>query len=135
MNYIHLFENLSEDRIRGCDAYVSPDIHFIDPFNDIRGIEAFKKLLHKTLEDVRDPVFQVTRRIKDEDILYLKWEFSGSVRVIGHWSVTGLSEIEFDDQGRVCRHVDYWDASTHFYNRLPVIGSLIRLIRRRLQIS
>ena len=28
-------------------------------------------------------------------------------------------------------HIDYWDASTQFYNRVPIIRSLIRFIQRR----
>ncbi len=135
MNYIELFENLSTERIENCEAFVNADIHFKDPFNDITGITRFKHLLHKTLKDVTDPRFVVTHQAKDKDVLFLKWEFSGTVKVIGHWFITGMSEIHLDDQGKVVRHVDHWDASEQFYGHIPVLGSLLRLIRRRLQVS
>lgn len=134
-HYIHLFENLSAKTIAEADKFVSPDIRFVDPFNDIAGIEKFRKLLFKTLSDVDDPRFNVTHRAEDGDTVFLRWQFDGRLRGLGDWSVTGMSELHFDSQGRVLTHLDHWDAASQFYARLPVLGPLIRLIRRRLQVS
>ena len=41
--YIYLFSNLSPDNINEFDDIISKDIIFIDPFNNIKGIDAFKK--------------------------------------------------------------------------------------------
>ena len=47
--YIYLFSNLSLDNINEFDDIISKDIIFIDPFNNIKGINAFKKIfvVHK----------------------------------------------------------------------------------------
>ena len=42
--YIYLFSNLSPDKINEFDDIISKDIIFIDPFNNIKGINAFKKI-------------------------------------------------------------------------------------------
>ena len=44
--YIYLFSNLSPDNINEFDDIISKDIIFIDPFNNIKGIDAFKKIFH-----------------------------------------------------------------------------------------
>ncbi|MDV7341273.1 nuclear transport factor 2 family protein [Terasakiella sp. A23] len=135
MKYIELFESLSPDRIEACGDFVSPDIQFTDPFNDICGIDAFKRLLYKTLNDVESATFNVTHQSKDKEVLFVRWEFSGVVKGLGDWDVVGMSEIHFDDLGRVVRHIDHWDASEQFYAKLPIIGFLLRQIRKRLQVS
>jgi steroid Delta-isomerase len=42
-----------------------------------------------------------------------------------------MSELTFDSDGKVARHIDYWDAGKHFYEKLPLLGALLRAIRRR----
>ena len=36
------------------------------------------------------------------------------------------------DDGRITLHRDYWDAAEELYEKLPVIGTLMRWLRRRL---
>ena len=133
-SYIRMFENLSTETIAGMDAFVCPDVKFKDPFNDIAGIEKFRTLLDKTLGDVMEPSFDVTHRAWDGDVLFLRWTFQGRVKVLGDWVITGMSEIRFDAQGRVCEHIDHWDAAEQFYEKLPVIRVLLRVIKRRLRV-
>ncbi len=133
-SYIRMFENLSTETITGMDAFVCPDVKFKDPFNDITGIEKFRALLDKTLSDVTEPSFDVTHRAWDGDVLFLRWTFRCRVRVLGDWAVTGMSEIRFDAQGRVCAHIDHWDAAEQFYEKLPVVRVLLRVIKRRLRV-
>ena len=45
--YIYLFSNLSADNINEFDDIISKDIVFIDPFNNIKGINAFKKIFYQ----------------------------------------------------------------------------------------
>jgi hypothetical protein len=43
-----------------------------------------------------------------------------------------MSEVAFGADGRALSHIDHWDAGGQFYARLPVLGTLIRLVKRRL---
>jgi steroid delta-isomerase len=36
-----------------------------------------------------------------------------------------------NDDGRIAQHRDYWDAAEELYEKLPVIGGLMRWMRRR----
>lgn len=133
--YVRLFEELSPDRIEQCDSFISPDIRFKDPFNDVKGISLFKQVLHKTLEDVKDPSFNVTHRAVSGDLVFLRWIFKGYVNGLGDWTITGMSEIRLDSEGRICEHIDHWDASEQFYMKLPVLKQVMGWIRKRLQVS
>ena len=123
------------ERLEGIEDFVSVDIKFKDPFNDLSGLDSFRRLLVKTLNEVKGLKFEVTHRAWTEDILFLRWSFQGEVRGLNYWKVEGMSEINFDERGLVCRHVDHWDAAGQFYEKLPLIGTIIRIIRSRLQVS
>lgn len=136
MSYLSLFTHISPEAIENCAPYVADDIHFQDPFNDLRGRAAFQALLRKTLDDVDNPQFAIVDEAKGKTgIHYVRWTFSGRVKGLGLWQVTGMSELHYDAEGRVCLHIDHWDASQQFYARLPIVGWMIRKIRRKLQIT
>ena len=133
-SYIRLFEEISHERLIGLEVFVSADIHFKDPFNDLNGIKQFSRLLSKTLSEVKNPKFNVTHKIWAGEALFLRWSFNGKLRFLGHWNIEGMSEIRFDSNGRINEHIDYWDASESFYAKLPFVGTLIRIIKGRLQV-
>jgi steroid delta-isomerase len=123
------------ERLEGIEGFVSADIKFKDPFNELSGLDAFRRLLVKTLNDVKGLKFKVTHRAWTENILFLRWSFEGEVKGLNYWKVEGMSEINFDERGLVCQHIDHWDAAGQFYEKLPLIGTIIRIIRRRLKVS
>jgi len=49
--------------------------------------------------------------------------------------VAGVSRVVLADDGRVSEHIDYWDAAGELYSQFPVIGGLMRWLRRRLSVS
>ena len=46
------------------------------------------------------------------------------------WSV-GISHLRFGSDGRVVYHQDYWSAADGVYQHIPILGGLIRAIRKR----
>jgi steroid Delta-isomerase len=135
MKYNELFENLSPETIENCGEVVSADIRFKDPFNDIRGLVLFKRMLFKTLEDVSDPKFTILDQAHSDFRHYVRWDFEGSVKGLGKLNLSGMSEISYDDHGLVCEHIDHWDAAEQLYEKLPLLGWPISLIKKRLQVS
>ena len=135
MKYIELFENLTPETIANCDEIINPDIRFKDPFNDIRGIELFKRMMFKTLKEVRNPQFHILDQACSEKRHYVRWDFEGSVAGFGKLSLIGMSEIAYDENKRVIEHIDHWDASEQFYEKLPVLGWPITCLKKRLQVS
>ena len=133
--YIRLFEELSSERLDDMESYISANIRFKDPFNDFSGIDPFRRMLVKLLRDVRGLKFKVTHRAWSDNVLFLRWSFQCDIRGTANWRAQGVSEIGFDESGMVCYHIDHWDAAEQFYEKLPFIGSILRLIKRRLRVS
>lgn len=129
--YIEYFESLSPESLRGIDALFAEHARFRDPFNDVSGREAIRRVFGHMFATVAEPRFVVTDAIEKGDTAYLRWDFGCWLRG-RRISVEGVSRIRFDAAGRVTEHMDYWDPAEAIYSRLPAIGGLLRWLRRRL---
>lgn len=133
--YLALYENIRETDPTALPDVFDASFRFKDPFNDFQGVQTFARLLAKTKADVANPQFAVVSQTWDKRTLFVKWRFSGTIPLLKQWDVTGMSEITFNEKNLVKSHIDYWDASEYFYGRLPLIGWIIRRLRRRLRID
>ena len=129
--YVRFWETLTPDSLDRLEELAAPDVRFSDPFNDVRGLAGFRAVFEDMFHRVSEPRFRVTGRAVDGDLCFLRWEFTfrGSGR---DWRIDGVSELRFDASGRVVSHVDHWDAAGQLYERLPIIGTVLRFLRRRL---
>jgi hypothetical protein len=48
----------------------------------------------------------------------------------GEQTIHGVSHIRFDASGKVNYHRDYWDTGEELYAKVPVLGWLIRRLKR-----
>ena len=46
-------------------------------------------------------------------------------------TVRGASHLRFATDGRIALHRDYWDAAEELYEKLPLLGALMRWLKRR----
>jgi len=131
--YADFFEALSPASLERLDEICAPEVRFRDPFNDVTGVDACRRVFEKMFEDVAEPSFSVSDIACSGRTAYLRWTFRFRPRKGGAaWRIEGMSEVAFDAGGRVVAHIDHWDSGRQFYERLPLIGAVIRWVRRRL---
>ncbi len=128
--YKTYLETLTPETLENLSNNVSETVHFKDPFNDVRGAENMHRVFQHMFENLDDIKFRVHHTIEQGDLCMMEWRFESRLRG-QKWAFDGVSSLVFSDDGRVQSHIDYWDAATHFYERLPLIGAVIRWIRRR----
>lgn len=130
---VDFFESMSPGSVDGIDALYASDAYFKDPFNEVRGVEKVRQVFAHMFEQVDGPRFRVTERIVADNGAFLTWDFTFSFRPGGETvTVRGSSHLRFDAGGKVAYHCDYWDAAGELYTKVPVLGALMRLLRRRL---
>jgi steroid delta-isomerase len=133
--YRTFMETLTLESIDQLDRLAAPEIHFHDPFYDVHGIPAVKDVFRRMFKEVEQPVFYVTDCACTGRVCFLRWHFTCRPRVFskGHpWVVDGVTELVYDELGRVVEHADYWDAGHYVYERIPGVNVLIRLVKRRI---
>ncbi|WP_438950816.1 nuclear transport factor 2 family protein [Porticoccus sp.] len=128
--YIQLLETLEMSNLEHLRDVLSEDVVFTDPFNHVKGIDAYLALLTEMFERLDSVDFTVHHSQQQETVAYLYWTFSGSSSVTGRLNFQGSSRLIFDETGKITQHQDFWD-SADLYEKVPVLGALFRWLRRR----
>lgn len=139
MNPAHLqrvrafFESLTPESAAQIDALYADDAWFKDPFNEVRGVAAIRRIFEHMFVQVESPRFVIRDVVAQGDDAFLTWEFSFRSRRLGDGEqvVRGASHLRFAADGRITYHRDYWDAAEELYEKLPAVGALMRWLKRR----
>ena len=133
---VPFYEQLRPDDVDRFDTYYRHDARFRDPFNHVSSIDGIKRIFNHMFTQVHDPAFRITKRISGEGEAILFWTFHFRFKGLNCktvQSLEGVTHLEFDEDGLVVLHRDYWDAAEELYGRLPVIGSLMRGLQRMIR--
>ena len=131
---VRFFESLSRESLATIDRVYAPDAWFKDPFNEVQGLVSITAIFEHMFEQVDSPRFVVRESIVQGESAMLVWDFEFAFRSpppAGPQVIRGCSHLRFDAQGRVAYHRDYWDAAEELYAKLPLVGPLVRWMRRR----
>lgn len=134
--YKLLFENLTINSIDTdfLDVFDS-NVYFKDPFNEVRGLSQIQRIFHHMFASLHEPVFIISHTAGAEETGYLTWYLSFKLKPGEQqktYCIKGVSEIRINHQQQVIAHIDYWDTGEFIYNKIPLLGGIIRLINQRL---
>lgn len=131
---IDFYEGLSLADAERFAEFYTEDAWFKDPFNEVTGVLAIERIFRHMFTQVEAPRFRITERVVDTGSVMLVWDFCFRSRSLGAGEhlIRGVSHLRFASDGRVCYHRDYWDAAEELYAKVPVLGSLMRLLKRAL---
>lgn len=131
------FEQLQPaDVARLADMYTA-DALFKDPFNEVQGVPAIAHIFSHMFTALDAPRFVITQQVQQGAQCFVTWDFLFSMpQVQGGQTLTirGASHLVLREEAgvwRVAVHRDYWDAAEELYEKLPVLGSLMRWLKRR----
>lgn len=133
-NYASFFENIdSQTKIEDYYQFFNKNIDFKDPFHHVIGVEKVFSIFQSMYRNLENPRFKVIEIVSQRNISYLKWEFTFKFKneTIEN-KFFGTSRIVFDLDGKALIHEDYWDAAQNIYEKLPIISSLIKFIKKRI---
>lgn len=132
--YRGVLESLGADTLHTLDDVLAKDVRFKDPIHDVTGRDTMKDVFSRLFGSTDDLVFIIDDWACSKQSVYFRWTLTA--RLSGKpWSVTGVTQAAFDAAGQVTDHVEYWDAASQLYDRFPVIGPLLRFVRRRIAAS
>lgn len=130
---VAFYEHLQPAHLDALEHIYAVDAAFKDPFNEVRGIAAIRHIFAHMFSTLLEPRFVVTTQVLQGHQCFLSWEFHFRVkRQRGVAQVIrGASHVVFNREGRVEMHRDYWDAAEELYEKLPVVGSLMRWMKAK----
>ena len=131
---VHAFQTLTPHSVDGLDAIYAPQARFKDPFNDVRGLPEIQRIFRHMFVSLENPRFVITERIVQGGQCFLTWEFRFCFRRFKQGQaqcILGGSHLVLDGAGRITLHRDYWDAAEELYEKLPLLGGLMRWLKAR----
>jgi len=132
--YQTFLSTLTPQTLADLPKFVTDDVHFRDPFNDVRGADNMRRVFEHMFENLEDITFTIRHAADNADTRMIEWRFESRLRG-RDWGFDGMSLLTFSADGRVNAHFDYWDAASAFYTRIPLLGCLLQLLRRRISVS
>ena len=130
---VAFFEHIAPSDVARIGDIYAEDAYFRDPFNEVRGVASIARVYAHMFERLDQCRFVITRAIADDEGAFLIWDFTFRIR---HWrpsrtlAIHGASHIQLTAVGKVAYHRDYWDAAEELYAKLPLIGPVLRVLRK-----
>jgi hypothetical protein len=131
---VQFFEQLKPQDLQRLSEIYSLQARFKDPFNEVQGLAEIERIFAHMFVALDSPHFIVTERIVQDNKCFLVWDFRFRFRrfdTTGWQTVRGGTHLVFNEAGLVTLHRDYWDAAEELYEKLPVVGGLMRWLKRR----
>ena len=128
------FEKLTPDSVAQLPDLYDGQARFKDPFNEVKGLPEIERIFRHMYVALDGPHFVITGQLVDGPQAFLTWEFRFRFKRFDTQTlqvVRGGSHIVFNEQGLVTLHRDYWDAAEELYEKLPVVGGLMRWLKKR----
>jgi ketosteroid isomerase-like protein len=129
---IHFFESISQENTVDLKQIYTEDVFFKDPFNEVNGIQHVITIFDHMFHQLDQPRFVVTTHVHQGDQAFLTWDFLFKMKRFNRneQCIRGASHIRFAADGRVSYHRDYWDVAEELYEKLPLIGSIMRGLKK-----
>lgn len=133
---IAYFESLDPAALDRLPSVYAEDATFKDPFNDVGGVEAIRAVYAHMFQTLVGARFRVTASFAGADGAMLLWDFTydgvqGRTRT--PMRIRGATHLRFAADGRIAAHRDYWDVAEELYETVPLLGGVLRWIKRRLR--
>jgi steroid Delta-isomerase len=131
---VNYFENLSPQSVGQLTSLYTPNARFKDPFNEVNGMVAIQGIFAHMFVALTKPRFVITKQILQGEDCFLTWEFRFAFKTYQpgiEQIILGATHVVFSPNGLVCLHRDYWDAAQELYEKLPLVGTLMRWLKKR----
>ncbi|KKD61611.1 transcriptional regulator [Grimontia sp. AD028] len=132
--FISVYTSLRKDNLNSLDEIYSEDVVFEDPAHRIEGYDNLSRYFESMYTNVTDCRFDIHDHAVNGDVAFISWTMTLSHPKLeggAERAVKGCTRLVLKE-GRVVVHRDYFDLGEMLYEALPVLGSAVKMIKKRL---
>ena len=130
--FVTVFSDMQYDTVHRINDIYEPHIVFVDPFHEIHGLQRLAEYFAEMYENVAHCEFRFNEQYTKEKSAALFWTMSLRHKTFDKHNtieVNGSSLIRFGE--KIHFHQDYFDAGALIYERVPLVGKVIKTIKAR----
>jgi len=137
-----VYHHLNADNVDSLAEVYAAELTFIDPFHRIDGLDAFKAYIRNLYANVSQCRFEFGEPVAQSLLVdspsqlrrvYLDWTMTFCHPRLNKGqpiSVPGVSQLQCDE--KIIRHQDFFDGGALLYQHIPVLGQVIKRLKRRM---
>ena len=134
-NFLDVYQRLQADNLDLLKEIYEEGVIFVDPAHKIEGITQLTDYFRNLYSNINHISFEFHHPLQVNDVGYVQWTMTFShpgVKKGDKISVEGATFLQFGKDGRVIFHRDHFDLGSMLYQHIPILGGVIKTIKRRL---
>ncbi len=111
------------------------DARFVDPIHDIRGHGAIEAYFTDMASGLDACEFALQSPLVTDQSVVVAWQMVYRHKRLNggrDTAVDGITQLTLDANGLITLHRDYYDMGQMVYERIPLLGAVVRYLRGRL---
>jgi ketosteroid isomerase-like protein len=103
----------------------------------VQGVPAIERIFAHMFDALEAPRFVITQQVQQGTQCFVTWDFLFAMPRLQNGAthtIRGATHFVLREEAgvwRVAVHRDYWDAAEELYEKLPVLGGLMRWLKKR----
>jgi len=130
------FNHLSMSTLKLVDEFYAPEAEFNDPVVHIKGRQKITEYYRGLYQNVESIQFEFPSIVEEGTTCCAVWTMHLRAKKLKGGeplSIPGMSHLVFEpDSLLVGYHRDYFDMGAFIYEHIPLLGAVIRTIKKRL---
>ncbi|MGH1427815.1 MAG: nuclear transport factor 2 family protein [Arenicella sp.] len=121
------------DVVERVNTAFAPAVYFNDTWHTHESPTSLGEYLKRTGERVHEIEVLIDDAVVSKENAYIRWNMTFTVSK-GDEPIksVGMTHLRFNQDMQIITYQDYWDGVEGFYRTLPVIGSVLGMIRKKL---
>jgi len=114
----------------------SADAYLDDTLMVHHGAAEIEAYFVKTSETMTSYQVTIDDVARSGDNYYVRWTMRFAAPALSGGKPVhsvGISQVRFNQEGKVAFHQDFWDSGKNFYAHLPVVGGAVGIVLKRLK--
>ena len=135
--YIAYLKRLSPRSVRLIEKISIPGVQYNDPLFHAHGQDDYERMIEHLFRIAGNARLRIvdhgwSHMSKEQNhTAWIKWVFTFE-RKKQSYDIHGISEVIFNDNGKLLSHTNYWDSGFQLMNTFPVLRGLLERARRKI---
>lgn len=129
------FNELNANMMHLVEQFYAEDIQFYDPIVHMDGLKEMRDYYIQMYKNVQTISWEFPDEVWQDNKCTLSWKMTLTAKDFnGNKPLTldGISLMKFNPEGKACYHRDYFDMGAFVYEWVPVLGSMVRFVKKKM---
>ncbi len=133
--FIEFYQDYSHEKIqKNVRNLYAENAFFADPFKTVEGIDEIENYFLESTDTIESCTFDIQDVANHKGNYYFRWWMDLTLKRYKDrpMNATGMSHVRYNKEGKIIFQQDYWDVAGTVYEKIPILGSVLKKIRNRI---